>query len=170
MDYPFPAIAGACPACGRACGAIYRGYYRRWMICPSALFIGWVAIRTAFCRHNHRRFALFPEFLVSFRSFSRTAMSLLWRAWREKPGELTRSVDRWFHDFDQEVYLSISTLYSQLQLILRQLRSGYVHFKTPPISQGGLRSLLNFSSLHVERAIEHPAFGLVASFRIDPPP
>jgi hypothetical protein len=170
MEFPFPAISGSCPVCGRACGAIYRGYYKRWMICPRALFIGKLAIRTGFCRHEQKRFALFPEFLIPFRSFSREAFLKLWRAWKEKPGEVADSVDRWFDELDQEVCLSISTIYSQLKLILRQLRSGPRLFGTPPILPGGLLALLDISSAQVEGAIGHPAFGLAASLRIDPPP
>jgi len=140
------------------------------MICPRALFIGWVAIRTAYCLHHQRRFALFPEFLIPFRSFSRVALFRLWQAWRDKPGELADSVDRWFHGLDQEVYLSMATLSSQLQFILRQLRAGSLLFGTPAILPGGLLSLLNISPDSVERAILHRAFGLAASLRIDPPP
>jgi hypothetical protein len=170
MEFSFPAIAGACPVCGKACGAIYRGYYRRWMVCPLALFIGWVAIRTAFCKHHHRRFALFPGFLVPFRGFSREAMLRLWRAWQKNPAELVDSVDRWFHVLDCEVYLSLMTLYSQLRLILGQLRSGAALFGTPPLHPGGLSSILDIASNHIECAILHPAFGLATSLRIDPPP
>jgi hypothetical protein len=170
MEFPFPAIAGACPVCGTACGAIYRGYYRRWVICPRALFIGWVAIRTAFCKHHRRRFALFPEFLIPFRCFSRAAFLRLWQEWREKPAELTDSVDRWFHELKQEVYLSAVTLYSQLRLILSQLRAGHALFDTAPILPGALTSLLDIPSDRVEHAILHRAFGTAASSRIDPPP
>ena len=170
MEFPFPMIVGACPVCGRACGAIYRGYYRRWVICPQAVFIGWVAIRTAWCKHERRRFALFPEFLIPFRSFSREALLRLWQAWREKPSELMNSVDRWFHDSDREIYLSMATLYSQLRLILRQLRSGSLLLGTPPVIPGGLLSLHEISPAQVEQAILHRAFGLATSLRIDPPP
>lgn len=170
MDFPFPEIAGACPVCGTACGAIYRGYYRRWVICPEALFVGRVAIRTAFCKCHKQRFALFPEFLIPFRSFSRVAFVLLWQAWKEKPGELVNAVDRWFHGLNQEVYLSIMTLYSQLQLILMQLRAGHLLFGIPSIPPGSIVSLLDIPPDHVEHAILHRAFGLAASSRIDPPP
>lgn len=170
MEFPFPAIAGACPVCGTACGAAYRGYYRRWVICPHALFIGWVAIRTAYCKHERRRFALFPEFLIPFRKFSRKAFVMLWQDWRAKPSELIDSVDRWFHNLDQEIYLSVSTLYSQLRLIVRQLMAGHALFGTPPIELGLVTSLLDLPSDRVEYAIQHRAFGLAASSRIDPPP
>lgn len=169
MEFPFPLIAGECPVCGRACGAIYRGYYRRWVVCPTLLFIGWVAVRTAFCKHHKHRFALFPNWLIPFRSFSREAFLKLWIKWREKPSELIDSVDRWFDDFEREVYISGATLHSQLRFILRQLRAAS-HLFAPQISNGGLNALLHLTSVPIERVILNPAFGLACSLRIDPPP
>ena len=170
MEFSFPEIASACPICGRACGAIYRGYYRRWVICPLALFIGFVAIRTAFCKHERRRFALFPNFLIPFRSFSREAFGRIWKLWREQSRGLMGSVDQWFHSLEQEVYLSASTIYSQLRLILRQFRGAPNWFNLPPMQPGGIGSLFDISVHDGGRAIEHRAFGLATSFRINPPP
>lgn len=95
MAYPFPAIAMACPICDGACGAVFRGYYRRWAVCPEVGFMGWLAIRTGYCKVLRRRFALFPSFLVPFRGFSRAAMLLVWRAWRGDVSKLQESVDGW---------------------------------------------------------------------------
>ena len=169
MEFPFPAIAGDCPLCGLACGAIYRGYYRRWAICPQALFFGFLAIRTGLCRHYGRRFALFPEFLVSFRGFSRVAFLWLWRAWRKNPRNLLNSVDRWFDELAREVYISEQTLYSQLRLIWRQLHAGSLVFKTQSLPSGGVGALTALSVEAVEQAILHPAFGLLVILIFDPP-
>jgi hypothetical protein len=170
MDFRWPAIAGACPVCGGQCGAIYRGYYRRGVICPSALFVGFVAVRTGFCKARRKRFALFPEFLIPFRSFSRAAFDWLWRAWREQPAALGAAVDRWFDGFEREISLSISTLESQLRFILRQLHAGHLAFGIPPLAPGPASCGLNIPLPIGLRAVNHLAFGAVASLRIDPPP
>jgi len=94
----------------------------------------------------------------------------LWRAWRKSPRDLLSSVDRWFTSLDREIYLSMDLLYSQLRLIVRQLRSGSALFKTPPLHPGGLSTLLDLPADQVEQAILHPAFGLLGSLRTDPPP
>jgi len=171
MEFPFPAIATACPVCGGRCGVVYRGYYRRGAICPQALFVGFVAVRTGFCKARQKRFALFPEFLIPFRSFSRAAFAKLWHAWRESPRELGASVDRWFDSFSREVSLSLSTLDSQLRFILRELSAGYVVFGIPPLPPGpaNLRAR-TLSSAEGALAIHHLAFGAIANSRIDPPP
>jgi hypothetical protein len=171
MEFPFPAIAIACPVCGKPCGAIYKGYYRRWVICPWALFIGFIAIRTAYCKHERRRFALFPNFLIPFRSFSREAFSRLWNIWREdQTARLIDSVDEWFHDFEREVYFAASSIHSQLRLILRQFRGAPHWFGLPPLQPGGIISLLEVSIPDGAIAIQHKAFGLATSLRINPPP
>jgi hypothetical protein len=177
MDYPFPGIASACPVCGHACGAIYRGYYRRWAVVPEAGFIGWVVVRTAFCRRLRRRFALFPDFLVSFRSFSRLALVWLTRLWRSKPTDgdapadfLTRRIDRWFERLKREVYLPASTLYAQLRFIVRELRLGGSRLGLPPFDGQAACDLELLPLPLIEAAIAHLAFGLGASSRIDPPP
>jgi hypothetical protein len=170
MDFPFPAIFDACPVCQTACGAIYRGYYRRWVICPQALFMGWVAIRTGLCKAKKRRFALFPSFLVPFRSFSRIALLWLWGAWNKTPCALVQSVDRWFNRMEREVYISVSTIYLQLRLIVRQLQAGHLLFGVKHFTPATLSGALDLNLPEVESAILHPAFGLAASLRIDPPP
>jgi len=170
MDFPFPAIGGACPVCGGRCGAIYRGYYRRGAICPAALFVGFVAVRTGFCKARRKRFALFPEFLIPFRSFSRTAFAWIWRAWRERPEALGAAVDRWFDPFEREISISISTLDSQLRFVLLQLRAGHITFGIPSLSLGPMDRGLSIPLAAGLRAVNHLAFGAVASSRIDPPP
>lgn len=170
MDFPFPVIAVLCPVCGKNCGAIYRGYYRRWAVIPNAPFIGWVAVRTAFCKAKRRRFSLFPSFLIPFRGFSRVALLWLWKAWISAPGELTQTVDRWFENMGREVYLSLSTLYSQLRFTVRQLQAGHTLFGVKHFSPAALSGALDLSRSEVELAILHPAFGLATSLRIDPPP
>jgi hypothetical protein len=170
MDFPFPAIATACPVCGSACGAVYRGYYRRGAICPAALFVGFVAIRTGFCKANKRRFALFPEFLIPFRSFSRVAFLWLWKAWRESPRELGSAVDRWFDAFHREISIAVSTLDSQLRFTLRQIAAGHRAFDLPPLTSVRLAHGLELPVSTGVRAIRHSAFGAVANSRIDPPP
>ena len=172
MDFPFPEIARACPVCSGPCGAIYRGYYRRGMICPAALFIGFVAVRTGFCKATSRRFALFPEFLIPFRSFTRTAFAWLWRAWRESSSELGATVDRWFDQLDRETSLSISTLDSQLRFILLQLRVGSQAFGLPAFAPlaGGVSGMTELTVDCGLQAVNHLAFGAVANSRIDPPP
>jgi len=170
MTYPFPCIAASCPICGGACGAIYRGYYRRWAVVPESNFIGRIAIRTGFCKARQRRFALFPSFMIPFRSFSRTAILWLWRAWIKAPGELVQAVDRWFEGIGREVYLSLSTLYSQLRFTSRQLHAGHTLFRVRHFSPTALSGVLEVPQSEIEAAILHPAFGLAASLRIDPPP
>lgn len=170
MEYPFPTIATACPICDKACGAIYRGYYRRWAIVPEAPFIGWVAIRTAECRRTGGRFALFPDFLIPIRSFSREAFSRLTRAWRGEAARIVDDVDRWFHGLDGEVYLSASTLYAQLHYVVRELRLGWGRFGLPPFHGVLIEDLACLDVGAISVAIAHPAFGLGASSRIDPPP
>lgn len=170
MAYPFPAIAEACPICGRACGAIFRGYYRRWVVCPEAQFMGWLAIRTGYCKALRRRFALFPSFLVPFRGFSRAAILLVWRAWRNDAGKLQESVDGWIFGAGREVYLSLSTLYSQLQFLTRQAQAGQALFGTPAFSPNALCGLAGLDCHVVDAVICHPAFGVAANSRIDPPP
>jgi hypothetical protein len=170
MNFPFPAIAGKCPVCERGCGAVYRGYYRRGAICPAALFVGFVAIRTGFCKATRRRFALFPDFLIPFRSFSRAAFLWLWEAWRESPRDLGTAVDRWFEAFHREISIAVSTLDSQLRFILRQLSAGHQIFGLPPLTSVRLAYGLDLPVSTGERAIHHQAFGVAASSRIDPPP
>lgn len=170
MDYPFPAISEACPICGRACGAVFRGYYRRWVVCPEERFMGWLAIRTGYCKGRGRRFALFPSFLVPFRGFSRAAMLLVWQAWKSDASKLQESVDAWIFGVGREVYLSLSTLYSQLLFLTRQAAAGRVLFKIPAFSPNALCGLASLAPHHVDAVILHPAFGVVANSRIDPPP
>ena len=170
MEFPFPLIRDLCPVCEKPCCAIYRGYYRRWVICPTLLFIGWIAIRTGFCKHKGRRFALFPEFLIPFRAFSRDGFLRLWRAWLEKPGDLANTVDEWFHELSQEVSFSVSTLQSQLRLILRQVRAGSGPLGMPACQLVRVSALCSLPSGSVDQAIRHRAFGVWASLRIDPPP
>ncbi len=170
MDFPFPAIAGSCPICERSCGAIYRGYYRRGAICPQALFVGFVAVRTGYCKATGRRFSLFPDFLIPFRSFSRTAFLWLWRAWQENPRELGSTVDRWFDAFHQEISIALSTLDSQLRFVLTQLSAGQQVFDVPPLESVRLAEAWALPLASAERAIQHRAFGAVANLRIDPPP
>ena len=170
MAYPFPAISEACPICGLACGVVFRGYYRRWVVCPEERFMGWLAIRTGFCKARSRRFALFPSFLVPFRGFSRVAMLLVWRAWKSDASKLQESVDGWIFGIGREVYLSISTLYSQLQFLTRQLQAGHALFGTGAFSPNALCGLASLRAGSVEAAILHPAFGVAANSRIDPPP
>lgn len=170
MDYPFPVITKVCPICGRACGAIYRGYYRRWVICPQIQFMGWMAIRTGYCKDRRRRFALFPDFLIPFRGFSRVALLWLFRAWRESAKDLTRAVDQWFSNQRREVYLSLSTLYSHLRFMTRQFQAGHVLFEITPFSPHALSGLSSVPISKLESAILHPGFGCVANSRIDPPP
>jgi len=170
MDFPFPLIATACPVCGLNCGAIYRGYYRRGAICPAALFVGFVAVRTGYCKARRRRFALFPEFLIPFRSFSRTAFVYLWHAWQRCPREMAASVDRWFDECAQEVSIAMSTLDSQLRFVVRQIYAGHATFGIPPLAPG---PILREPAIPLDsglRAIQHLAFGAVANSRIDPPP
>jgi hypothetical protein len=170
MDYPFPTISGACPICSRGCEAVYRGYYRRWAICPEAPWIGWVAIRTGYCKATRRRFALFPEFLITFRSFSRQALLWLYLCWSGTPDRLIQSVDAWFGEFHREVYLSLFTLYSQLRFLISQIRSGSQLFGIKASSFTTLYALRDLSPEKVESIILHPCFGLAANLRIDPPP
>lgn len=170
MEYPFPAIATACPLCGGACGAIFRGYYRRRAVVPEVPFLGWVAIRTAVCRRTGGRFALFPDFLIPIRSFSREAFARLTRAWRESAARLVDDVDRWFHGLEGEVYLSVSTLYAQLRFVVREIRLGWGRFGIEPFYGVLIEDLSRLGAVATEAAIAHPAFGLSASSRIDPPP
>jgi hypothetical protein len=170
MEFPFPAIAAQCPLCGSDCGAIYKGYYRRWAVIPDVPHIGWIAIRTGLCKAKGRRFALFPSFLIPFRSFSRVAMLWLWKAWIKSPGKITQSVDHWFEDLEQEVYLALSTLYLQLRFIVRQLQAGRSLFGVKSFAPAALSGVLDLGLPEVESAILHPAFGLAANLRIDPPP
>ena len=170
MQYGFPAIATACPVCGRACGAVYRGYYRRWVVCPESRFMGFLAIRTGFCKARRRRFALFPSFLVPFRGFSRAAMLMVWQTWKSDAGKLQESVDAWVFGVGREVYLSLSTIYSQLLFLTRQLQAGPALFGTGVISANALCGLASLHADSVEAAILHPAFGLAANSRIDHPP
>ena len=132
--------------------------------------MGWLAIRTGFCRARSRRFALFPSFLVPFRGFSRGAMLLVWQAWKQDARKLQESVDAWVFGAGREVYLSLSTLYSQLRFLTRQAAAGRVLFAIPAFSPNALLGLASLESHHVEAVILHPAFGVAANSRIDPPP
>ena len=132
--------------------------------------MGWLAIRTGYCKALRRRFALFPSFLVPFRGFSRAAMLLVWRAWRQDASKLQESVDGWASGLGREVYLSLSTIYSQLRLLTRQAAAGRVLFAIPPFSPNALCGLASLAPDHVDAVILHPAFGLAANSRIDPPP
>ena len=170
MVFPFPAIAAACPVCGTACGAVYRGYYRRWGVVPEAPYVGWVAVRTAFCKRLGRRYALFPDFLIPIRTFSREAFLRLAQCWRVSAARFVEDVDRWFDTFEQEVYLSASTLYAQLRFVVRELRLGWPRFGIAPFHGRGLSELARLETSATRLAITHPAFGLGASSRIDPPP
>jgi hypothetical protein len=170
MAYPFPAISAVCPLCRRACGAVFRGYYRRWAVCPESQFMGWLAIRTGYCKALRRRFALFPSFLVPFRGFSRAAMLLVWQAWKSDASKLQESVDAWFFGLGREVYLSLWTLYSQLQFLTRQAQAGNALFGIPSFAPNSLCGLASLNAHDVELVILHPALGVVANSRIDPPP
>ena len=132
--------------------------------------MGWLAIRTGYCKAHGRRFALFPSFLVPFRGFSRAAMLLVWRAWRQDASKLQESVDGWIFGVGREVYLSLSTLYSQLQFLTRQLQAGPALFGTGAFSPNAICGLASLGAGSVDAAILHPAFGLAANSRIDPPP
>lgn len=170
MEFPFPAIRAACPVCGRACGAIYRGYYRRRAVIPEVPFLGWVAIRTAICGQTGARFALFPDFLIPIRSFSREAFARLTRAWLDSAARLVDEVDRWFHGLEGEVYLPASTLYAQLRFVVREIRLGWGRFGLAPFHGVLIEDLARLDAGVRDAAIAHPAFGLGASSRIDPPP
>jgi hypothetical protein len=132
--------------------------------------VGFVAIRTGFCKATKRRFALFPNFLIPFRSFSRVAFLWLWEAWRNKPGALGSAVDRWFDSFHREISIAFSTLDSQLRFILRQISAGHLIFGLPPLTSVRLGYGLELPKSRGEQAIHHRAFGAVANSRIDPPP
>ena len=170
MAFPFPSISGSCPICLSGCGAIYRGYYRRMVLCPAVPFFGFVAVRTGFCKLRRTRFALFPEFLVPLRSFSRVAFISLWQAWCESPQDIGTKFDRWFDALKDEVFLSFSTLYTQLQFILRQLRGDQGLFGVPPFSLTNLQALGQLPEPSIKQAVNHRAFGCIANNRIDPPP
>lgn len=169
MVFPFPAISSACPLCDLACGATYRGYYRRWGVIPEAPFLGWVAIRTGFCKYYQRRFALFPEFLVPFRSFSRQAFFRLTQSWIQRGIEMISDVDLWFSNLEQEVYLAVSTLYFQLRLVVRELRLGTSRLDEPFYGTS-VWDLREVSPPVFEACISDLGFGLSASSRINRPP
>lgn len=97
-------------------------------------------------------------------------MLSLWKAWASDPGGLTEFVDQWFANIGREVYLSLSTIYSQLRFLTRQLQAGHALFAITPFSPHALCGLINLDPRALESAILHPAFGLASSLRIDPPP
>lgn len=173
MAFPFPVISTACLVCGGPCGAIFRGYYRRWAIVPEIPFHGWVAIRTALCRRLGVRYAVFPAFLVPLRPFSREGFGRLADAWREHRGRLALEVDRWWVGLEREVYLAASTLYSQLRFIVGELRVSPVLAISGLPAVQRLRSIGDLADVPVpilRAGIAHLSFGCGASLRIDPPP
>ncbi len=97
-------------------------------------------------------------------------MLWLWRSWIKAPGVLVQAVDKWFEGIGREVYLSLSTLYSQLRFTSRQLHAGHTLFGVRHFSPTALSGALEVPQSEIEAAILHPAFGLAASSRIDPPP
>jgi hypothetical protein len=117
MKFAFPAISGQCPRCGQAACAVYRGYYRRLLLCPEMEFLGPVVIRTAYCRRRQERFALLPTFLIPRRRISRLGFERL----REEAARtrcLNDLIDGWMTGLGDEFYLPRSSARAYLALRL----------------------------------------------------
>lgn len=116
MDYPFPVLAECCPLCEGAGCAIYRGYYRRGMICPEMEFVGPVVIRTGYCKTQGTRFALIPDFLFPRRRISRLGVERLKEAYgsTQTGRRLRAAIDEWMAGLGDEFYFPVSTAHSYL--------------------------------------------------------
>jgi NADPH-dependent 7-cyano-7-deazaguanine reductase QueF len=63
MEYDFPEIKAACPICGNADCAQWRGYYRRLIFCTEMEELKRIYVRVGRCRKTKESFRAVPSFL-----------------------------------------------------------------------------------------------------------
>ena len=119
MDYPFPDLSKHCPVCERPKCAIYRGYFRRFLLCPEMEFVGWVIIRTGWCKSLNRRFALIPDFLMPRCKISRLGHLLLQELHLKSDRGLYAAIDDCLEGLGDEFYLPRSTVSACLRRCAR---------------------------------------------------
>jgi hypothetical protein len=118
MSYPFPDIQAQCPICERAECAVYRGYYLRFMFCPEMEFVGKVAIRTGYCRHNDVRFSFLPDFMIRNKKISRLSLNSFHEHFKKQNAHIKRTIDEWIGELGDEFYVAISTAHSWCSLVV----------------------------------------------------
>jgi len=114
MTYPFPEIRIKCPLCEESNCAIYKGYYRRFVMCPEMEIASWVAIRVGLCKSTKTRFALLPDFLIPRRKISRMGHELLLEYYKRSQQNIYATLDDWLDGLDDEFFLSRSTAMNYL--------------------------------------------------------
>jgi hypothetical protein len=62
MNYPFPDLKEKCLLGGYRCGARWKGYYTREVICSEVAYEGAVAIHVFHCKRERRDVSYFPDF------------------------------------------------------------------------------------------------------------
>lgn len=63
MEYDFPEIKEACPVCGDANCAQWRGYHRRFIFCAEMEELKRIFIHVGRCRKTRESFTAAPSFL-----------------------------------------------------------------------------------------------------------
>lgn len=112
----WPDLARACPCCGGANCAVFRGYYTRLLFCPEMEFVGRVVIRTGYCCREDRRFALLPDFVIRYRRVSLLSLGRLRECYRGSGGQLLAAIDEWTDGLSEEFYVPRSTAHAYLNL------------------------------------------------------
>lgn len=104
----WPDIKSRCPICGHSGCATYRGYYSRFLFCTELEFLGYLVVRTGYCKFKKIRFTLLPEFVIHRRRVSVFTQNRLREA-RASHQTLLAAIDELNSDLGEEFYLPIST-------------------------------------------------------------
>ena len=115
----WPDIHAACPVCGQAHCAIYRGYYTRFLFCTELEFTGRLVIRTGYCKTLNIRFSLIPDFVLYRRRLSRLTHDRLREA-RAARATLMATIDDLLADLGEEFFLPLSTAHAYLRIAFAQ--------------------------------------------------
>jgi hypothetical protein len=63
MEFAFPGIKEACPICGDADCAQWRGYYRRFIFCTEMEELKRIFLHVGRCQKTRESFLAYPSFL-----------------------------------------------------------------------------------------------------------
>jgi len=113
----WPNLDRACPCCGKACCAVYRGYYTRFLACPVLGYFGQVVVRTGYCRGLGIRFSLFPDFLIRYLRISKLGVLAL-QSFQMKRTRLLDVISDWTERMPEAFDLPLSTAYAYLSVKL----------------------------------------------------
>lgn len=117
MDFDsWPKLVCECPYCGEPYCAIYRGYYKRFLLCPVMRFLGPVMIRTGYCKTKKVRFTLFPDFLIRNIRISILGLLAFLSGLKSHNNSVMLAIDECTSKLKEEFYLPISTAYTYLKI------------------------------------------------------